>query len=124
MTRRVWIKAGAIAVGLTGAAAMLLSQNGSPSPVPSAPPMTLADVPQDDAILRAMHDEMDRSRQLRIAGAGEVPYFFSYSATDGDNLTISASLGAVYSVSRNRFRAPAIEVRAGTYDFDHTGHIY
>jgi TldD protein len=117
---------GAGSLLLFSAAAILLSQSGAPySPGPnSLPPMALAQVPSDDALLRAMHDEMDRSRQLRVASSGDVPYYFSYSVTDGDNLTVSASLGAVYNVSRNQFRAPAIEVRVGSYEFDHTGHVF
>jgi len=81
-------------------------------------------VPQDDVAMKAMRDEMERSRQLRAAGGGEVPYFFSYSLTDADNLHVSAALGATYSSSRNRFRAPSVEVRVGSYDFDHTNHIF
>jgi hypothetical protein len=125
MIARAWTLrgAGAAAVLMAGAAA-LLSQNGPAPQSGPFPPMILADVPADDAILRAMRDEMDRSRQLRIAGAGDAPYFFSYSITDADNVTVSASLGAVYNISRTRFRAPAIEVRVGSYEFDQTGHIF
>jgi hypothetical protein len=79
----------------------------------------------DDAILRAMREELDRSRQLRAVGGGdETPYFISYDITDADDFHVSASMGSAVSVGRNRFRVPSIEVRVGSYDFDHTGHIY
>lgn len=79
----------------------------------------------DDVILRAMRDEMERSRQLRIVGGGDdVPYFFSYDLTDVNELAVAAVLGSPISVSRTHFRAPQIEVRVGSYDFDNTGHIF
>ena len=96
--QRTGVRVGALAVLLTGAAALLISQNTD-----------LPAVPADDPVLKAMRDEMDRSRQLRVVGGGEVPYFYSYSLTDADNLRVSASLGASYNVSRQRFRSPSIE---------------
>ena len=80
----------------------------------------------EDVILRAMKDELERSRQLRVVGGGgdDTPYFISYTLDDNDAFEVSASLGAVTSISRNRFRLPNIEVRVGSYDFDNTGHIY
>jgi predicted Zn-dependent protease len=82
-------------------------------------------IPEDDVILRAMRDELDRSRQLRVVGGGDaVPYFLSYSLSDATSFHVAASFGAALAVSRNRFRVPEIEVRVGNYDFDNTGHIY
>jgi predicted Zn-dependent protease len=79
----------------------------------------------DDAILRAMRDELDRSRQLRVVGGGDdVPYFFSYELSDADTFHVSASMGAVVASNRSRLRSPSVEVRVGSYDFDNTGHIY
>jgi TldD protein len=79
----------------------------------------------DDVILKAMHDELDRSRQLRVVGGGDdVPYFISYGLTDAESFRVSAAMGALVTTGRNRFRVPTIEVRVGNYDFDDTGHIY
>jgi hypothetical protein len=69
----VRIKAAVVLVLLT--AGVLVSQT-----------QDLPAVPGDDLVLKAMRDEMERSRQLRAAGGGEVPYFFSFSLTDADNL--------------------------------------
>jgi hypothetical protein len=77
----------------------------------------------DDVILKAMRDEMERSKQLRVVGGQDVPYFFSYDLTDAEDLTISATLGSALNVSREHLRVPGIEVRVGGYDFDNTGHI-
>lgn len=79
----------------------------------------------DDVILKAMRDELDRSRQLRVVGGGDdVPYFISYGLTDAESFRASAAMGALVTSGRNRFRVPSIEVRVGNYDFDDTGHIY
>ncbi len=85
----------------------------------------------DDILLRAMRDELQRSRQLRVSNtpgsAGspdDVPYFISYNIGDEEDFSVTASLGAVTSSARNRFRVPQIEVRVGSYDFDNTGHVY
>jgi hypothetical protein len=79
----------------------------------------------DDVILRAMRDELERSRELRIVGGGDdSPYFFSYDLTDTVQFQVAAVLGSPISVSRVHFRAPQIDVRVGGYDFDDTGHIF
>ena len=99
-----------IVTGLSAAAVRLIAQD------PYA----------EDVVLRAMKDELERSRQLRVAGGGgdDTPYFISYTLDDNDAFEVDASLGAATSVSRNRFRLPSIEVRVGSYDFDNTGHVY
>lgn len=79
----------------------------------------------DDVILRAMRDELERSRELRVVGGGDdSPYFFSYDLTDTVQFQVAAVLGSPISVSRVHFRSPQIEVRVGSYDFDDTGHIF
>ena len=101
-----------MAVGLAGSAAWLISQSPELS------------VPNDEILLRAMRDELQRSKQLAVVAGMDAPYFFSYTLSDAETLRISATMGAVVSVSRNRFRAPNTEVRVGNYDFDNTGHIF
>jgi TldD protein len=79
----------------------------------------------DDVVMRAMRDELDRSRQLRVVGGGDdVPYFISDQITDADDFQVTASMGAVVTSGSALLRQPDIEVRVGSYDFDHTGHIY
>ena len=78
----------------------------------------------DDVILKAMKDEMERSRQLRAAGGGDAPYFFSYDLTDSENVRVNASMGSAVSVSHDHLRFPSVEVRVGAYDFDNTNHIF
>ncbi len=79
----------------------------------------------DDVILRAMRDEMERSRELRVVGGGDdSPYFFSYDLTDTREFQVAAVLGSPISVTHYHFRSPQIDVRVGSYDFDNTGHIF
>jgi len=88
-------------------------------------PQKTSSADDSDVILRAMRDELDRSRQLRIVGGGDdVPYFFSYDLTDTNQFQVAAVLGSPISVSRVHFRAPQIDVRVGSYEFDDTGHIF
>jgi TldD protein len=79
----------------------------------------------DDVILRAMRDELARSRELRVIGGGDdTPYFFNYNLSDTNQFQVAAVLGSAINVSRVHFRSPQIEVRVGSYDFDNTGHIF
>ena len=78
----------------------------------------------DDVILRAMQDELDRSRALRVVGLDERPYFIEYSLEDIEMVNVSASLGALMGAQRNRLRAPQVNVRAGSYEFDNTNHVF
>ena len=79
----------------------------------------------DDVILRAMRDELDRSRELRVVGGGDdTPYFFSFDVSDVTEFQVAAVLGSPVNVSRVHFRAPQINVRVGGYDFDDTNHVF
>lgn len=106
------LRSAALAAGLAGSAAWLISQTAE------------LPIPADETLLRAMRDELQRSKQLTVVSGQDAPYFFSYTLTDAETLRISASQGAVVNVSRSRFRSPSTQVRVGSYDFDNTGHIY
>jgi hypothetical protein len=82
--------------------------------------ITLAQ-PTDDVVLRAMRDEMSRSRGLKVLTL-EAPYFIEYTIEDGDSFEVSASLGGLVSVRHDRFRIPEIKVRVGDYKFDNTDY--
>jgi hypothetical protein len=77
---------------------------------------------QDDTILRAMKDELDRSRALRIVDL-DPPYFIEYSMEDADSYSVSASLGGLLGASRRPVRALDVRVRVGSYDFDNTNYV-
>jgi TldD protein len=77
--------------------------------------------PDDDVILRAMRDELARSRGMRFANL-EAPYFISYSLDDGETFAVSATLGGIVNSRPDRFRLPNVEVRVGDYKFDNTNY--
>jgi predicted Zn-dependent protease len=77
----------------------------------------------DDPILRAMRDELARSRTLRMEGIEDKPYYIEYSLDDTLTVAASASLGGTISVSQSAFRLPGVQVRVGDYGFDNTNYI-
>jgi hypothetical protein len=78
---------------------------------------------QDDVILRAMKDELERSRQLRIVSL-DAPYFFEYRVEDAAVFSVAATLGALIGANTSALRIPVVKVRVGDYAFDNTNHIY
>jgi TldD protein len=78
---------------------------------------------ENDIVLKAMLDEMERSRALRVTDLDR-PYYFEYSLEDADMYSVSAMLGGVISKSHVQARIPRVEVRVGDYDFDNTNHVY
>ncbi len=127
MTSRVVLLAG----GAAAAALLVLSQTGiaqsggAQNGGAQSGAQILAALPvDDDVVLKAMRDEMERSRQLRVAGGQDAPYFFSYDLTDAENFQVVATLGSPVSVSRRHVRQPGAEVRVGSYEFDNTGHVF
>ena len=107
-----------VTLGITGGAAWLSAD--------LAVQQLQAQSPDNDVILKAMRDELERSRQLRVPddqNVDDVPYFISYTLDDAENFSAVASLGALTGSNHTRFRAPLVEVRVGSYDFDNTGHV-
>jgi hypothetical protein len=79
--------------------------------------------PQQDPVLRAMTDELLRSRTLRVMELDK-PYYIGYSLEDADTFTATAVFGSLLSSNRIRQRIPQVEVRIGDYQFDNTNHVY
>jgi hypothetical protein len=75
---------------------------------------------QSDIVLKAMHDEMDRSmKQLRIKNLDR-PYFIAYRVRDVTTTVIEGTLGSLTRNQQNRARWLTVEVRVGSYDLDNT----
>jgi hypothetical protein len=75
-----------------------------------------------DVLLRAMRDELNRSRNLRVLSL-DPPYFIEYSIDDADGFELSATLGGLVSMRQTRFRLPEVHVRVGSYQFDNTDSV-
>ncbi|MEP6961701.1 MAG: metallopeptidase TldD-related protein, partial [Acidobacteriota bacterium] len=105
--------------GLAACAVFLASQTPilpGNAPVPA--------LPADEVLLRAMKDEMARIPELNTVGGKDAPYYVSYMVSDADSLHVSSVLGAEVNVAHSPYRAPAIEMRIGSYDSDNTGHVF
>jgi len=125
-----------LSLSLALACTTVLSQTASPvkpaAPKPTGAPTTSsakapatggnipADVRQDVA-LRAMVDELSRSRDLISAGAPL--YFANYHYSKGDSFRVSASLGALVGKGEAPMRVPVVNVRVGNYDNDDTNFV-
>lgn len=76
-----------------------------------------------DQTLRAMRDEMERSRErLRIAEL-ERPYFIEYRLLDVDVRTITATFGAILNTNSVRNRFMSVDVRVGDYRSDSSNFL-
>lgn len=102
--RRGALRAGAAAIALCGAAAWVSAQ--SPA--------------DNDPVLKAMRDEIQRARTLSIPNLDEPPYFVQYVLDQEENFAVAANLGGIVTRRTDRFRSPEIHVRVGSYKFDNT----
>lgn len=78
---------------------------------------------QQDAQLRAMADELARSRTLQLNKLDK-PYFIEYTTDDMEEVMVAASLGGLTRSTRFHLRRPGVIVRVGDYGFDNTNSIY
>jgi len=78
---------------------------------------------QDDVVMKAMRDELDRSmKQLRLENLDK-PYFISYRVDEVKDSRIAATLGSLTSDQQSHTRMLAVEVRVGGYQFDNTNFV-
>jgi TldD protein len=75
-----------------------------------------------DTVLRAMVDEIQRTRQLTIA-PGAPLYFANYMFAKGDSFLVSASHGALLRKFEGDMRVPTVNVRVGNYQSDDTNFV-
>ena len=81
------------------------------------------DAIQNDPQLRAMVDEMVRSKTLELNKLDK-PYFIQYSTSDTEEMLVSASLGGITHSTQFHFRQPDLAVRVGDYAFDNTNSVF
>jgi hypothetical protein len=90
-----------------------------PAPAPAAAE-ALEREKQQDVLLRAMVDELERNQaQLKLEGL-EAPYYLEYTVVDAVNSTVACRLGAVERKDISRVRPLITQVRVGSYDLDNT----
>jgi TldD protein len=77
----------------------------------------------NDQTLRAMRDEMERSRtRLDLPGV-EKPFYIEYRLIDVDLRTVTASFGALLASSTSRIRQMVVDVRVGNYHLDSSNFL-
>ncbi len=76
-----------------------------------------------DAQLRAMADELERSKALQLNKLDK-PYFIEYTTDDMEEVMVAASLGGLMRSTRFHLRRPGVIVRVGDYGFDNSNSIY
>ena len=72
----------------------------------------------DDAMQRAMHDELRRSLAKLHLDANPKPYFVSYEVEQLEQLDVQASLGAVEVSAQRGYRVARVDVRVGDAQLD------
>ena len=77
----------------------------------------------NDLTLRAMRDEMERSRTRLALPGVDKPFYVEYRLLDLDIHTITASFGALLSSSTSRSRFMSVDVRVGNYHLDSSNFI-
>ncbi len=83
-------------------------------------PELLAREMQQDVVLRALVDELDRShKELKLEGF-ERPYYIGYGLTEVARADAAAELGALTSSGQDRNRTYSTDVRVGSYELDNS----
>ncbi len=73
-----------------------------------------------DAVIRAISDELNRSKSLKAEGF-ESPYFVSFQVLSSRMETVNARFGAILWDHDTRRRDIYVEVRVGDYSMDSSG---
>lgn len=71
----------------------------------------------DDAIFKALNDEMQRSMSLQLEGLDK-PYFIQYDVADTTTHHVNASYGALSSSGQNHVRVLHSMLRVGSHQLD------
>ncbi len=88
-------------------------------PSPLAPAEPAPEEPGDDAIMRALSLELERSRDLRMEDL-EKPYFVQYQVQDSTAHTFTAQDGALINDTSTHQRQLRTRVRVGSMELDNT----
>ncbi len=74
----------------------------------------------DMSVIKAMKEELNRSRQKLRLDNYESPYFISYQIKDNTYYSIKGKYGAILASDKERTRRLFVDVRVGNYNFDNS----
>lgn len=78
---------------------------------------------EEDAVVRAMRDELGRSVEKLQLEKLDKPYFISYAVQERSSVSASATFGGLVDSNEQRGRSLAVEVRVGGPALDNTGYF-
>jgi predicted Zn-dependent protease len=87
-----------------------------------AMPALAETLPDSEALMRALADELARSMTLQMEDL-EKPYFIQYTVDDSISHHLTASYGAITGSQRERSRDFYSQTRVGSYDLDNTNFV-
>jgi len=76
-----------------------------------------------DVILKAMKDELDRSMKSLEIKDMERPYYIEYEIIDFYQWSIDSDFGALIKSEKSRHRILKTDLRVGDYTFDNSGYM-
>jgi TldD protein len=77
----------------------------------------------DDAIFKAMQDEIGRNMSQLLMPGLDKPYFISYTIDDYQNLEINGTLGTLTASQLDRARYLTVDLRVGDYQLDNSNFV-
>jgi predicted Zn-dependent protease len=75
---------------------------------------------QEDVLLKALKDEMNRSMEKLQLKDMEKPYYIEYAVEDAETFVIKAVFGAIVESDHDRSRLLRVGLRVGSYDLDNS----
>jgi len=78
---------------------------------------------EKDQTLRAMRDELARSKARLVLPPQAPPYYLEYRLLDIEQRTVTASFGALLSSSTSRNRFMEVNTRVGNYQLDNSNFV-
>jgi TldD protein len=84
----------------------------------ATPVLAASDSTSDDVILRALREEMERSKDKLKLENVPAPYYIEYRVSDLDEFEASAVFGTLRNQQRKRARIARVTVRVGDYKQD------
>lgn len=77
----------------------------------------------NDVIIQAMKDELERTMKSLVIDTMETPYYLEYSLDDYTQWSIEGSFGSLTESRENRRRILSVDLRVGDYRSDNTGFV-
>jgi TldD protein len=112
-----WVRLAPLVLITCAATVLGQQRGGNAAPSPAASPAAATDG-SADPMLRAMSEELNRSRTSLKMDNLPAPYYIEFHVSDVDDFTAEASFGAIRLNQRAHSRTLRVVVRVGDYKHD------